>query len=234
MSFLRLIRAKPVSVESASSAHEEELFLKDSARILGSSFPNPDRVGCPDQLTLQKIASRKLTLKEIAPWLKHLSSCSDCFHDVSQFRRREQRRRTITWAFAGAAAAVVVAVLLTAWSSGKLGPNHSQEAILDLRNASVSRGIESEGNQGSGIIPRLSRESRNVSVYLPPDRQGAYGLQIIDESGTVVATAVGIGKAADSSTVLHIKIDLSRASAGPYSLLVKQGSTSTIYRIELE
>ena len=73
-----------------------------------------------------------------------------------------------------------------------------------------------------------------MSVYLPPDRQGAYDLRIIDESGTVVAAAAGIGKAADSATVLHIKIDLSRASPGPYSLLIKRDTTSTIYRIQIE
>ena len=104
MNFLRLIRTKSGSFVSASSEHEEELFLKDSAGILGSNFPNPDRVGCPDRLTLQRIASRKLPLKEISPWLKHLSSCSDCFRDVGQLRvdglllslfneERRQRRR---------------------------------------------------------------------------------------------------------------------------------------------
>jgi hypothetical protein len=234
VNFLRLIRTKPGSFVSASSGHEEELFLKDSAGILGSNFPNPDRVGCPDRLTLQRIASRTLALKEISPWLKHLSTCSDCFRDVGQLRRAEQIRRAVTWTLAGAAAAVVVAVLLIARSTGKLGTNHSQEAILDLRNAYVNRGIESGGNQGSGIIPRLSRASRRVSVYLPADRQGAYDLRIIDGSGAVVAAAAGIGKAADSATVLQIKIDLSRATPGSYSLLIKRDTTSTIYRIQIE
>lgn len=223
----------PVSGKS-SLADEESLFMKNSADVLTADFPNPDRVGCPDVLTLQRIASRKLPLTEIGPWLKHLASCSDCFRDVNQFRNREQRRRTLSWAFAGAAAVLIVLVSLIVWTNGKSGRNHQEEAILDLRNAAVSRSVESGGHQSSPAIPTLSRSARKVQVYLPKGAEGTYEMRVIDDSGTVAATANGNAKDAASSTVLAINIDLSHAPPGPYSLLLKRNATSTIYRIQVK
>jgi hypothetical protein len=71
-------------------------------------------------------------------------------------------------------------------------------------------------------------------VYLPTGPNGEYEIRIIDESGAVVAYLNAIGTAEDSATVLRTKIDLSRTTPGLYSIVVKHGSTSTIYRIQLE
>lgn len=225
MSFLRL--HKRAAADTSSSNHGENVFLNRSVDVLTSGFPNPDRVGCPDRTVLEGIASHKLGLKEISPWLKHLSSCSDCFQDVSDFRRTAHVREAATWAFAAAAATVIVAIILfLVWNN--VAP---QQAKLDLRNASISRGVE---NPPSEKLPRLSRSSKRVIVYLPAGTPGDYELRIIGESGTVLAHIDAVGKTEDSATVLRTKIDLSRTIPGLYSLVVKHDSTSTIYRIQIE
>jgi hypothetical protein len=231
VSFLTFVREKIPILGKSSPQNDDRMFLRNSAEVLRSDFPNPDRVGCPDRSVLEGIAYRKTPLKEIAPWLKHLSICSECFRDVSRLRRTKQVQRTVRLAFAAAAAVVIIAFILIV--SGKLVTSDRQQAILDLRNASVSRGVESGTNQPSKSVPTLSRSSKNVSIYLPPGEAGAYELRIIGESGTVVAQTSSVGKAANSSTVLKIKVDLSRATPGLYSLLVKRGATSSIYRIQL-
>ena len=206
------------------------MFLNRSVDVLTSGFPNPERLGCPERRVLEGIASGKLGLQEISPWLKHLSACSDCFHDVSGLRRTAHVRQAATWAFAGAAALVVMAVILfVVWNN-----TARQQATLDLRNASISRGVESGENRPSEKLPKLSRSSRDVIVYLPAGPAGDYELRFIDESGTVVTQIDATGKGEDSATVLQSKIDLSRTPPGVYSLVVKHDSTSKIYRIQIE
>lgn len=232
MSFLTFLKKRTDIADAPSSRNEEDAFFKNSVKVLTSAFPNPDRVGCPDRSLLERIASHKLPLTDIGAWLKHLSACSECFRDVSELRRTRQARQTLMWVVATAAAAIIFATALILW--GKLGMHVGEQAILDLRNASVNRGVESGGNQHSEQVPTLSRSSKNVEIYLPHSGEGAYELRIIDEAGTVFASASATGKSSDSSTKLQIKIDLSRAAPGLYSLLVKQGATSNIYRIRLE
>ena len=230
MSFLRLHKRATDTADASSSSHGENVFLNRSVDVLTSGFPNPDRVGCPDRRVLEGIASRKLGLQEITPWLKHFSACSDCFQEVNELRRVAHARKAATWAFAAAAAVVIVAIILfVVWNN-----RAAQQATLDLRNASISRGVESGGNGPSEKLPRLSRSSKSLTVYLPEARTGEYEFEIIDESGAVLAHIDAIGKAKDSATVLRTKIDLSRATPGLYSMIVKHGSTSTIYRIQIQ
>ena len=230
MSFLRPHKRVTEGADTFSSTEGENVFLKRSVDLLTSGFPNPDRVGCPDRGVLEGIASRKLGLKEISPWLKHLSACSDCFREVSELRRVAHSPKTAMWPFAAAAAVVIVAVtVFLVWNNIPW-----EQARLDLRNASISRGVESGENLPSEKLPRLSRSSKSVMIYLPAGPSGAYELRIIAESGAVLARIDAIGKPEDSATVLRTGIDLSRTTPGLYSLVVKHDSTSTIYRIRIE
>src|SRR5690349_14474519 len=111
VSFLTFVRGKIPIVGKSSPQDDDSMFLRNSADVLTSDFPNPDRVGCPDQSMVEAIAYRKTPLKEIAPWLKHLSVCSECFRDVSRLRRAKQVQRTVRLAFAAAAAVVIIAVI---------------------------------------------------------------------------------------------------------------------------
>ena len=214
----------------------QELF-RYARSYLSSAFPNPNREDCPEDAALITMAADPLTAD---PYVEeHVSFCSPCFtrymavlDDLGGELSHKATNATLTWVVATATAVIIFATALILW--GKLGLHVGQEAILDLRNASVNRGVESGGNQHSEQVPTLSRSSKNVEIYLPHNGEGAYELRIIDEDGTVFASATAVGKSSDSSTKLLIKIDFSRAAPGLYSLLVKHGAKSNIYRIRLE
>ena len=151
-----------------------------------------------------------------------------CFRDVNELRRMAHVRKAATWSFAAATAVVIVAVVLfVVWNN-----TATRQSTLDLRNASISRGVGSGENREK--LPTLSRSSKRVTIYLPAGPNGEYELRIIGESGTVLAHIDAIGKPEDSATVLRTDIDLSRTTPGLYSLVVKHDSTSTIYRIQIE
>ena len=58
------------------------------ARGLSREFPNPRRVGCPAYAVLRGIASRELRLADIQQWLNHLSTCSPCYQEFNELRKK--------------------------------------------------------------------------------------------------------------------------------------------------
>ena len=87
-------------------------------RALLREFPNPERVGCPDATLLKGIASHKVPLAQADPWLDHLTSCSPCYRDFSQFREAFRRRRIRI--LVAVVAGVLLAVAVSGWALLKL------------------------------------------------------------------------------------------------------------------
>ena len=54
----------------------QKLFLE--------AFPNPDRVGCPDDYALQALAEAWPAPND--PLLRHVSSCSECYREYRPYR----------------------------------------------------------------------------------------------------------------------------------------------------
>lgn len=67
---------------------EETRILDLLARGLSREFPNRQRVGCPDSAVLRGIAFLELRLAEVHEWLDHISSCSPCYQEFSELRKR--------------------------------------------------------------------------------------------------------------------------------------------------
>ncbi len=233
MTFLKFVNTKRPGSTESSPPENGEVFLKDSADILGSDFPNPDRVGCPQRSFLESIAAGKLPLNEITPWMKHLGACSECFRDVAKFRHGFQRRKSFRLAYAAAAMAMLAALTLILLTTHRLGTTNGQEAVLDLRDESRSRGPNP--NSGSSKeLPKLSLSSHNILIYLPMGAEGSYEVRVIDESGKLAGTATGTGERKGSVTVLPIKLNLSHARPGTYSLILRRDAASTIYKIRID
>lgn len=51
--------------------------LREAALV---AYPNPMRVGCPDQKTLQAVAERRVPMTE--PVIDHVWQCSPCAQEV--------------------------------------------------------------------------------------------------------------------------------------------------------
>ena len=158
------------------SERDEKRILDALGRGLLKEFPNPDRAGCPGSDVLKRIASHEMPLPEAEKWLDHLTSCSPCYGDFTQFQSAYQRRRTQT--FLAIAASILIVVGVAGWALffKQKGSPGVQTAVLDLRNRSVPRG--GEPNPGEQPL-EVSRAGERLNIYLPlGSAEGPYEVRI--------------------------------------------------------
>ena len=55
------------------------------------AFPNPDRVGCPDDDAVQALAQNGPSPND--PVLRHVGSCSECYREYRQYSQDEAERK---------------------------------------------------------------------------------------------------------------------------------------------
>ncbi len=61
----------------------EQFFLE--------AFPNPDRVGCPDEDAMEAVAQNGPSPND--PVLLHIASCSECYREYGHICREEAERK---------------------------------------------------------------------------------------------------------------------------------------------
>lgn len=61
----------------------EDFFLE--------SFPNRDRIGCPDDDAMQALAENGPVAND--PVLRHVSSCSECYREYRHYRQDAKERK---------------------------------------------------------------------------------------------------------------------------------------------
>ncbi len=71
--------------EAPEPTLEEILQMADEVAL--SLYPNPDRVGCPDEETLQRFARNPKSFPLRDPIFRHLGRCSPCSRFVRDHRR---------------------------------------------------------------------------------------------------------------------------------------------------
>jgi hypothetical protein len=214
------------------SERDEKRILDTLGRGLLKEFPNPERTGCPGSDVLKRIAFHEMPLAEAEKWLDHLTSCSPCYGDFSQFRSAYRKRRSRTLFAIAASILIVAGVASWVLFLRQRQPVATEAAVLDLRNRSVPRGTESNPAE-----PRLEI-GRNVSrmeVYLPlGSADGVYELSIRSQEGSPVFTGSGMAKIKEGITSLSLDVNLSSASSGLYVLqLRKVGSEWNSYPMML-
>jgi hypothetical protein len=197
------------------SEKDEKQFLEAMGRGLLREFPNPTRTGCPHSTVLQGIASHRTPLAQAEPWLQHITSCSPCYQDVCDFRRADQHRKRRAFAVA---AGVLIVAALAGWAVlERRSQNQTlQTAVFDLRDRSLSRGVESPPPQ-----PPLqaTRRVTHINLYLPwgsPVQR--YDVRIATPGGTPIAAASAQATRKESITLLPVVVDLSSAPPGRYFL----------------
>ena len=214
------------------SERDEKRILDALGRGLLKEFPNPDRAGCPGSDVLRKIASHEMPLPEAEKWLDHLTSCSPCYCDFSQFQAAHQRRRTQR--LLAIAASILIAIGIAGWF---LLQKHNeslvaQTAVLDLRNRSIPRGTEP--NPAEPPL-EINHVATHWNIYLPlGSSEGQYEIRIVTPSGEIVFAAGGTAKLADQITSLQIPASLSSSRSGSYVLQIrKTGSEWSSYPLLL-
>ena len=213
------------------SERDEKRILDALGRGLLKEFPNPDRAGCPGSDVLNRIASHEMPLAEAEKWLDHLTSCSPCYSDFSQFQSAYQRRRTRT--ILAIAAGILIVASLAGWAFlGKHKESFVTTAVLDLRNRSIPRGAEPNP---TGPPLEISHSATHWNIYLPlGSSEGQYDIRIVTPSGELLFAADGTAKLADEITSLQISVSFSSPRSGRYVLQIrKTGSEWNSYPLLL-
>lgn len=205
------------------SERDEKRILDALGRGLLKEFPNPDRNGCPGSDVLRRIASHEMPPPEAEKWLGHLTSCSPCYGDFSQFQAADHRRRAQR--LLAIAASILIAVGVAGWALffKQKGPPAVQTAVLDLRNRSVPRGGEPNPDEQP---LEVSRGVKQLNVYLPlGSAEGPYEIRIVMAAGKASFATTGVASLKDGVTSIEAAVDLSSASSGRYVLQVRRPSS---------
>ena len=188
---------------------------------LSKDFPNPGRVGCPEESVLRGMAQHKIPLSQADQWLNHLSSCTPCFQDFRKFRAEAVAGKRHVFQVALAAAAVLLIVIGgLLWLRSR--PDLQMATVtLDLRAHSVARGENpAETNQPP---LELSREARHLVLDLPiGSKEGSYEIGLLGGSGEEIRSATGIAQMENQTVILKADIDVADVSPGLYLLAVRQ------------
>jgi hypothetical protein len=214
------------------SERDEKRILDALGRGLLKEFPNPDRAGCPGSDVLRKIASHEMPLPEAEKWLDHLTSCSPCYSDFSQFQAAYQRRRIQT--VLAIAASILIGLSLAGWALflKQKEPPVVQTAVLDLRNRSIPRGTE----QNPAEPPlEINHAATHWNIYLPlGSSEGQYDIRLFTDSGDLLVSTKADAKLTEGVAVIQISVDLSSRSPGQCVLrLTRNGAQESSYVVEL-
>ena len=106
------------SKDNPFSRKEEREIRETLRQTYATEFPNPKREGCPDKPKLRALARRE-TFPAVQEVVSHVSHCSPCSQELTQFIRQYQSRQ---W-FYRAAAVVLIVVGIAAWASWALMRN---------------------------------------------------------------------------------------------------------------
>jgi hypothetical protein len=224
--------SRQVLSEQGELDRDDKRLLDVLAQGLSREFPNPQRVGCPDSAVLRSVAYRKLRLADAEPWLKHLSSCSPCFQEFSDFRKEaaSQRRRTMAWT--AAAAVLIFAVAGWLW----VRTQHSVLAateVLDLRQVSAVN-TQNPTEEGRQTLV-LYRSARHLILDLPAgSNQGIDEIAIFSETGVEILDTSGAARLEHHVVCVEVDVDVNRFQPGQYFLGVRQpGLKWTEYRVRI-
>ena len=214
---------------------DETDLLKAATEALPAVFPNPERLSCPDAITLEAIAGRHLSIPDIDNLLDHIATCSPCFTAYTVYRAeycsRRNRRRYVA----------VVAVLTVVIAAGYIGrrvlsPTHRLPeqisevapltAVLDFHNRTSERSVQAPVSKPE-VTPHLRRALFNVHILLPLGTEdGQYSVQLRNNAGGIATESTGIAKWDGTTETLSARIDLRRVEPGPYTLALRNGTSS--------
>lgn len=69
----------------------EKELLEAFERIIHEDFPNPQRIGCPGDETLLKLAEGSVHVQQTR-LLAHIRQCAPCFDQLKELRRKARNQ----------------------------------------------------------------------------------------------------------------------------------------------
>ncbi len=204
-----------------------------------SSFPNPERVGCPGDVRLREVATRRAIVED-DDW-QHITHCSPCYaeflgakEEIRQIGRRERTLRLI----GGVSLLVLFAAIggYRYWSESgvprEVASLAFEPATLNLRDSSGTRG---DGKVFQEEIPVLPRRPLELTIILPfGSEPGGYQFEWIDARGQVLMTGSGSASIRNGDTSLEARSNTSAFGPGDYKIGLRQGSFAwVLYPVRL-
>jgi hypothetical protein len=69
----------------------EEELVEAFEQMIHEDFPNPQRIGCPGDVSLLKLAKGSGDVQQ-TPVLAHIRQCAPCFDKLKELRSRSRNR----------------------------------------------------------------------------------------------------------------------------------------------
>ena len=192
---------------------QEDELLKSLGKIVASSYPNPDRAGCPEDDVLQFVASRKLDPVEQADHIAHIATCSPCFSRVQALQKRTKRRKLIGGV---GLAMLILGLSVFKWQDHATPTVYA--ATIDLRKAPIVRGSD----RAPTVVGELPRGRIHLSVILPVGSQaGTYHFALTQGDRAVAGPVTGPWSRNQGVDAAQVTLDTTSLSPGTYQLLVR-------------
>ena len=202
---------------------EESRLLNAGRRVLlNGGFPNPERVGCPDKLTLRAWAYRRLPDEEVLEWVDHVGLCSPCYTEYCALRREVVNRRWMRFGAIAAGVFLAIGLGLLAWFGWR---QHERDleayhlCHLDLRDRLILRGGGEEMPKTPNTPLEMSRRRLDFEIDLVTGSEGGtYEIGVVRGDGKLLVKTNGTAKMENYIAVLRGKIDLRNLPPGRYFL----------------
>jgi hypothetical protein len=238
----------------STSDDQFRTLQRDIREAIRRNHPNPDRIGCPGNETLRKMAEASVPPSD--PGYRHVMECSPCYEELMELnaaveaRRAEAtshwRRRVLVTAIAVSLAVVGYVAYVAAgggvpWvrqrTQQTAGANGTKQASPDktidglpvaMLNLDSETSVRSNGDERHTTeLQRLPRKRLDLTVNLPRGLEGgAYELALSHEDGSPLLTLRGEATIEDGLTVLRLQADLSALAPGQYQLRIRREGSS--------
>jgi hypothetical protein len=226
------------------SKREDRALHQALASVVLTQFPNPQRKDCPETSVLLAIAKKHIPMRD--PAHEHVGSCSPCFSELTEIRDA-LHRRNMMWAMGTAGTTVLVlAVLVAYFAFLRVGSPVRQEAVqprspveipqieepnrslppsqpgqvaamLDLRNASVTRTVQPSRPTSNMTPIEIPRGLLALTIQLPIGSEaGSYEVEIRKANQPAIQTVPAQADIEGGITKLLLKIDTTSIEPGEY------------------
>jgi hypothetical protein len=199
------------------SKREDRTLHRTMESVILTQFPNPERKDCPGTPVLLTIAKKRISMTD--PALDHAGRCSPCFAELTNIRRAI-RKQNVAWITGTAAAAVILLAVLLGYfgfQKDKTPTPAAQQvaAVLDLRNASATRSVQSPRSEQLPI--EIPRGLLRLTIDLPTGSEaGSYEVQIRKPDQTANLGVNGQASIKNGITELTVEINTTSLTGGPY------------------
>jgi hypothetical protein len=204
-------------------------------------FPNPERVGCPDQETLAGMSRRIIQMTQ--DQLHHLTHCSPCFQTLLAIRQEIRQRRVVRIRIAAVACAAAIVLGVVIYGTGVVRPTRPVQiasattpATLDLRPLTENRGLEQEPRNTPKPQLIFPRKHLRLTLYFPVGSdEGQYALQLLDGRLRTLLKQHVTATLQDHVVTAIAELDLSSLSPGLHTLAIrKTGDEWRTYSLVLQ